>query len=77
MSHRYPRAHFTALLRRVFERLDITSTRPAEWTERFFFHERRSAAITIERIWVFGSYSRGAPDCGDLDLIVEVSATMR
>ncbi|MDF3881993.1 nucleotidyltransferase domain-containing protein [Cupriavidus basilensis] len=74
MSRRYPRAHFTKVLHRVFERLDSVATRQAEWTERFLIQERCHAVVTVERVWVFGSYARGAMDCGDLDLIVEVSA---
>ncbi|MCY1503586.1 hypothetical protein D9M68_377160 [compost metagenome] len=74
MSRRYPRAHFTKVLHRVFERLDSVTTRPVEWTQRFPLVERIRTVATIERVWVFGSYSRGALDCGDLDLIVEVSS---
>lgn len=73
MVNRYPRHHFTAVLFRVCARLDKHSEAEVAWSDRFF-HERHCQMTVVRKIWVFGSYARGATDCGDLDLIVEIAA---
>ncbi|OLU16975.1 hypothetical protein BVH01_10450 [Pseudomonas sp. PA1(2017)] len=30
--------------------------------------------VTISSLWAVGSYARGAPECGDLDLVIEMKA---
>jgi len=72
--HRYPRRHFTAVLLRVCSRLDNRDAAEIEWSTRFPFDQRQCQLVRVQRIWAFGSYARGAMDCGDLDLIVEVKA---
>lgn len=73
MSHRYPRNHFTKILHRIFSRLDKCSIAEVEWFEYIIRRERQSSSIEVKKIWVFGSYARGALNCGDLDLIVEIA----
>lgn len=43
-----------------------------EWTDRRF-SSRYTATVTAKRLWVAGSFARGAAECGDLDLIMDVS----
>lgn len=74
MIHRYPRRHFTAVLLRVCSRLDNRDAAEIEWNTRFAFDQRQCQLVRVQRMWAFGSYARGAMDCGDLDLIVEVKA---
>ncbi len=33
---------------------------------------RRSGRFRVKSLYVFGSFARGAPECGDLDLIVGI-----
>lgn len=65
---RFPRESFTQKLVKICERLDEESQREIPWKSRYF---RGSGVdlITIEKLWVVGSYSRGALTCGDLDLV--------
>jgi hypothetical protein len=42
----------------------------AKWNDRFL-HKETEGTVEALSLWVAGSYARGAPDCGDLDLILE------
>jgi hypothetical protein len=43
-----------------------------EWTDRRLY-SRETATVTAKCLWVAGSYARGAIECGDLDLILEIA----
>lgn len=68
---RLPRATFTKKLIRICERLDACSTHALSF-KHWFFEREDSATSTATRLWVVGSYARGALECGDLDLVLEV-----
>jgi hypothetical protein len=69
-ERRRSRASFTTVLRRLCERLDRASIHEVSY--RFLGQEHRSR-VSIDRLWVVGSYARGAPDCGDLDVVVHAT----
>jgi hypothetical protein len=43
-----------------------------KWTDRFF-KEVHSSTVSVRTLWVVGSYARGAIECGDLDLVLDVT----
>src|SRR5690606_34847941 len=71
-ERRQPRARFTRALRRICERLDAQDTHEVTWTERMFPGEMLRGVMRAETLWVVGSYARGAPLCGDLDLVLKL-----
>src|SRR5690606_22542163 len=71
-ERRQPRARFTRALRRICERLDAQNTHEVTWTERIFPGEILRGVMRAESLWVVGSYARGAPLCGDLDLVLKL-----
>jgi hypothetical protein len=73
MERRRPREHFTRVLSRICERLDSQSVSEIKWTDRFF-KEVHLSTVSVHTLWVVGSYARGALECGDLDLVLQVSA---
>ena len=74
MERRRPREHFTRVLTRICERLSKSSESEVRWTDRFF-KETRVNTVSVRALWVVGSYARGALDCGDLDLVIEATAS--
>jgi len=52
------------------ERLDGTP-RFAVTSKDRYLHIRKRTEVEITGLWVAGSYARGAPRCGDLDLVLE------
>ncbi|VTU44197.1 MULTISPECIES: hypothetical protein [unclassified Variovorax] len=67
---RKPRAHFTEKLIRACKRLVESSERVMSFTP-LLPSLPDHAYIRISRLWVVGSYARGATTCGDLDLVAE------
>lgn len=69
---RKPRADFTRKLEKICTLLDTRSVDTVAFKSypppRMFEVE-----VEIEALWVFGSYARGAKDCGDLDIMVKVN----
>ncbi|WP_277042734.1 hypothetical protein [Caballeronia mineralivorans] len=66
-----PREQATKTLERICERLDACAT--AEMDKPIDrYSERPPGPVTAKRLWVVGSYARGAMTCGDLDLVMEV-----
>jgi len=70
LERRRSRASFTKTLEKICTRLDRESSVQLNWTDRYF-HKDHSSSVQSVALWVAGSYARGAPDCGDLDLILE------
>ena len=73
MERRRPRDRFTRILKRLCQRLDEASDAQVRWTESIFKKVRQDI-VTVHALWVVGSYARGALDCGDLDLILDVTS---
>lgn len=73
MERRRPREYFTRVVSRICERLDSRSASEITWKDRFF-KEVHFATVSVHTLWVVGSYARGALACGDLDLVLQVSA---
>lgn len=71
LEARTPRAAFTRRLARVCERIDKCSEVEVRFNPLFLRGPTRTARIRLQRLWVVGSYSRGSPTCGDLDLVFE------
>lgn len=68
LERRTPRDTFTKKLVKMCKRLDELSQETITW-KGWFFDDSRSSQITIEKLWVVGSYARGSLSCGDLDLV--------
>jgi len=69
---RLPRDTFTRKLRRMCERLDSCSTQELSF-KHWYFDRMESATCTVISLWVVGSYARGALECGDLDVVVNIN----
>ena len=70
LERRRTRESLTRTLARVAARIAEAPSRRVEWTDRRL-GSRQTSTVTAKRLWVAGSYARGAAECGDLDLIVE------
>lgn len=71
-SLRKPRALYTRALTRICERLDSQDTHEIFWKDRLL-REACRTVVRAESLWVVGSYARGALECGDLDLVLQVT----
>ena len=73
MQHevRLPRAVVSKILASMCGRLDETGQVRIQ-----YIHEFMGEVVSVfepSRLWVFGSYARGAMDCGDLDVLIELN----
>lgn len=73
---RTPRAAFNRRLARLCERVDQASEvevlfKPFRWDRS----DQRAARVKLQRLWAVGSFARGAPTCGDLDLVFEFTTS--
>lgn len=72
---RYPRADCTKVLASVLARVDATPERLVEYKSKMnffpFARDWGTLRVRINRIWVWGSYARGATECGDVDLLID------
>ena len=73
MPERIPRAVLTRRLERLLARVDATPERVVERKKSLVYgiDVRGPVRVRVDAIWVFGSYARGAPACGDVDLIIQ------
>ena len=70
-ERRKPRSVFTRKLEEMCERLDAQSH--FSITERHrWLRKTVTSQVEICDLWVVGSYARGAPECGDLDVLMRV-----
>ncbi len=71
---RRSRESFTRALERICRSLDECNEKVVESRSFIFRDEVDQATVRIDSIWVVGSYARGAMSCGDLDLVVDMTA---
>lgn len=76
MSHaaagRRRRESLLPKLARVVARLERQRSYEAEWKNPLLRDRPQRGSFTLLALYVFGSFARGAPTCGDLDLIVVI-----
>lgn len=69
-ERRRSRESFEKTLNTICKRLDASSrgiVASKDWLSR----RPVEATVEVVSMWVVGSFARGAPDCGDLDLVLE------
>lgn len=71
-EHRRSQESLGRVLERIAGRLAKRPSSSMQWVDRRF-SSRYTATVTAKRLWVAGSFARGAAECGDLDLILEVA----
>lgn len=71
---RTPRDVFTAKLRKICAQLDKRGPQTLTF-KHWYFDRQETSTLEACRLWVVGSYARGALTCGDLDLVFEADAS--
>ena len=69
MRPRLPRERLTEAVRAIAGELARQETQTARC--RDFLGSHYDASFKVVALWAFGSWARGAPTCGDVDLIVD------
>lgn len=71
---RLPRAYFTKRLAAMLTAVDSNPERTFQFNDAFKWEDPRilEARVRLKRVWVYGSFARGAETCGDLDVDIEV-----
>lgn len=73
---RTPRAAFTRRLARLCERVDEASEVEVHFNPFLSGRgDQRTRRVKLQRLWAVGSYARGVPTCGDLDLVFEFTTS--
>lgn len=67
---RTPRELFTARLRKICANISGAPRQAVSYKDED--RKPTGGLVIAKRLWVFGSYARGALTCGDLDLMLEV-----
>ena len=73
-EQRRKRTSFTRSLERIAARIDNTSEFEVQWYDDLF-RKKEKTRFYVKALWVFGSWARGALNCGDLDLMDDVEVT--
>lgn len=66
------RESFTKALKRIVDRINNENVFEVNWRSELF-REDCESRFRVETLWVVGSYARGALNCGDLDLVAEIT----
>jgi len=76
MAHgtRYSRDFFTGALQRIAEKIDRQQEYRIEWHDDLLFRGKQVSRILAKGLWAVGSWARGALECGDLDLVLDVTS---
>lgn len=74
LSRRFPRERFTRTLQKLFARVDLQGAYQFNlaYTPYRAPTIKGRVAARVTGVWAVGSYARGAPTCGDLELLVDV-----
>lgn len=75
---RRPREYFEGKLREILTALDKENEKTHKYNDALWSWDKavwKDAVSRVEAVWVFGSFFRGALDCGDLDLIADIQST--
>ena len=64
---------FRSTLAKVTKRIDEKQQFNVSWRD-WIFEKPQTSLIRIDGLWAAGSWARGAPTCGDLDLIMQVTS---
>ena len=73
-AQRRSRESFTRTLERICRTLSEINVKQVASRSFIFLDKLDHATVRIDSIWVVGSYARGALQCGDLDLVVSMTA---
>lgn len=77
-GRRRPRASFERTLERIMVRIESREVHDIHWKGDYFENYKPcSARVRVRALWVVGSFARGAAECGDLDLVMDVEAEGR
>lgn len=70
---RFPRERFTKALVRLCERLEACSSARIDYRKKLAsFACTGTLDVRVASLWAFGSWARGAAQCGDLDLLARL-----
>lgn len=73
-AKRFPREYFQQALERILEQVAKAETYRVQW--RFeLLRETVVSEFQVSAVYVVGSWARGAPECGDLDLVVTLQGS--
>src|ERR1035437_9721616 len=71
-GRRRPRVSFERTIGRIVNRIGSAPIHEVRWKGDYFEHfENRMARVKVKSLWIVGSFARGAPTCGDLDLVID------
>lgn len=71
-GRRRPRASFERTIGRIVNKIESAPIHEVRWKGDYFERfERRMARVKVKSLWIVGSFARGAPTCGDLDLVMD------
>jgi hypothetical protein len=73
-GHRRSRESFKQTLIKILTRADARHLHEISW-KLFSWSDKPDASckFMLNKVWVVGSFARGAISCGDLDLVVEIN----
>lgn len=71
-GRRRPRASFERTLARIIQNIERTAVHVVKWKKDYGDRENTVAHVVVRRLWVVGSFARGAAKCGDLDVVVDI-----
>jgi hypothetical protein len=71
---KYSRDKFTKSLLRIADRIDKQQEYRIGWNDTIL-RGKQVSTVLVNNLWAVGSWARGALECGDLDLVLEVTKT--
>lgn len=71
-ERRRPRQSFTRALKKIAERIDAQDVYTIDYYNDLLRQSERTV-FRVNALWAFGSWAKGALECGDLDLMADIS----